>query len=301
MSAWFKNMQVYRLGAMTSDSPRWDDWLSAQSFAPPGSNELSRTGWMAPRADSETLAYSVNRQLLLSLATEKKVLPAAAVNLVLRDRVAKLAESQGFAPGKKATKELRERIIDEMTPRALTTRAVTRVWIDSVNGWLAVDTPTPSRADEVVKYLLKCVPKLPIESWRVQRSPMAAMTEWLQADEMPAGFTADMDATMRAAGRSNAQVQYRRHTLDADELRRHIAAGKMAQQLAMTWESKISFSLTANLVIKGIKPLDILGDNERSKTEDQDERFASDFMLMTGEFNKMLRDLMAALGGEAEC
>ena len=33
------------------------------------------------------------------------------------------------------------------------------------------------------------------------------------------------------------------------------------------------------------------GDGERSKTEDQDERFASDFMLMAGEFAKMLRDL----------
>jgi len=300
MSNWFRNMQVYRLGAVRGDPVKWSQILEVQRFTPPSSNESLRTGWTAPREDG-ALAYAVNRQMLLALTTEKRVMPAGAVNLKLAERVAELTQSQGFAPGKKATKELRERVIDELLPRALTTRARTGIWVDPVNGWLVVDTPAPGRADEVLKFLLKAFDKFPVESWRVQRSPIACMTEWLQSDEAPAGFTIDMDATLRAIGESRAQVQYKRHTLDADDLRRHIAAGKQCEQLAMTWGSKISFVLTANLAIKAVKSLDILGDGERSKTEDQDERFASDFMLMTGELAKMLRDLQTALGGEAKC
>lgn len=301
MSIWFKSMQVYRLGTVRGDPAKWNVLLSEQEFTSPGSAELLRTGWIQPRADSDSLVYAVNRQLLLSLATEKKVIPAAAVNQVLQARIAEVTEAQGFAPGKKAQKEMRERIFDEMLPRALPVRTLTRVWVDPVNGWLAVDTPTPARADEAVKYLLKCFPKFPLESWRVQRSPIGCMTEWLDTDEMPEHFTADQDATMRATGESKAQVQYKRHSLDAGEMHRHIASGKQCLQLAMTWDSKISFSLTGSLLLKGIKPLDILGDSERSKTEDQDERFASDFVLMTGEFNHMLRGLQEALGGEAKC
>lgn len=304
MSAWFKNMQIYRLGEVRGQPEKWERALGVYGFIPPGSSEMASTGWIPPHDGG--LVYTVNRQLLLTLATEKKVIPAAAVNLVLQARVAEVTEAQGFAPGKKARKEMRERIIDEMLPRALTTRAVTQVWVDPVNGWLVVDTPSPSRADEVLKYLLKCFNKLPIESWRVNRSPITCMTEWVDHDPVfgnggPAGFTVDQDATLRAAGESKAQVQYKRHTLEADEMHRHVNSGKQCERLALTWESKISFSLTANLSIKGIKPLDVLGDNERSKTEDQDDRFASDFALMTGEFNKLLRDLQTALGGEAKC
>lgn len=96
----------------------------------------------------------------------------------------------------------------ELLPRAFAILSTTAAWIDPVNGWLVVDAASPAKADEVVKLLLKSVDKLPLESLRVQRSPVGAMTEWLQADESPAGFTVDQDAIMRATGESNAQVAY---------------------------------------------------------------------------------------------
>lgn len=297
---WFKNLQLYRLEGVRGDPTKWGVMLQPQMFTSPSSNEMSRSGWTCPRGPDGALVHAVNRQLLLMFATEKKVIPAAAVNLVLSQRVAEIAEAQGFTPGKKARQEIKERIIDEMLPNALITRAETAVWVDPVNGWLAINTATPARADEVLKHLLKAFNKFPVESLRVQRSPVSCMTEWLEQDDAPAGFTVDQDATLRATGESKAQVQYKRHTLETGEVGHHIRAGKQCTQLAMTWDSKISFVLTDSLAIKSIKALDVLGLDERSKTEDQDERFDSDFMLMTGEFNRMLRDLVGALGGEAK-
>jgi hypothetical protein len=195
-------------------------------------------------------------------------------------------------------KELRERVADELLPRAFTVLTTTSVWIDPINGWLVVDTTSPSKADEVIKLLLKAVDRMPLESLRVQRSPVGVMTEWLQADDAPVGFTVDRDAIMRATGESRAQVAYKRHTLEADDVRRHIAAGKQCTRLAMTWESKISFVLDESLSIKSIKALDVLKETE-SSTRNDDERFDSDFMLMTGELAKMMADVVEALGGEA--
>jgi len=90
-----------------------------------------------------------------------------------------------------------------------------------------------------------------------------------------------------------------RHTLEADEVRRHIAAGKQCTRLAMTWDSKISFVLTESLAIKGIKPLDVINEKE-SSTKNDDERFDGDMMLMTGELAKLMADVVEALGGEAK-
>ena len=294
----FKNLQIYRLPAaweMTASA--LEEALAQQQFTPATSMDLVSQGWAPPRGADQPLVHAVGGQFLLQLKTEKKLLPSTVVNQVAAARALEMEEAQGFAPGKKAMKELKERVTDELLPRAFAILSTTAVWIDPVNGWLVVDAASPAKADEVIKLLLKSVDKLPLESLRVQRSPVGAMTEWLQADESPAGFTVDQDAIMRATGESKAQVAYKRHTLEADDIRRHIAAGKQCTRLAMTWNDKISFVLDESLAIKSIKPLEII---KESATRNDDERFDSDMALMTGELAKMLADLVEALGGEAE-
>lgn len=244
------------------------------------------------------LVHTVNKQMLIRLGSEKKLLPASVINQVAKARAAEMAEAQGFALGKKAMKELKERVEDELLPRAFAIRSDIWVWIDPVNGWLVVDASSPTKADDVLKLLLKAIDKFPVESLRVQRSPVGVMTEWLQADEAPAGFTVDMDTELRATGENKATVRYLRHTIDAEEVGRHISSGKQCTRLAMTWDSKISFVLTESLAIKGIKALDVLSESE-STTKNDEERFDGDFMLMTGELSKMFTDVVDALGGEA--
>jgi len=296
---WFKNLQIYRLPAPWAFTPeQLEEALSSNAFSPASSNELLRQGWDKPRPNGG-LVHVVNKQMLILLGTEKKLLPATVINQVAKARAAEMEEAQGFAPGKKAMKELKERVADVLLPRAFSIRGNVWTWIDPVNGWLVVDAASPAKADEVIKLLLKVVDRMPLESLRVNRSPVGVMTEWLQADDAPAGFTVDMDTELRATGESKAAVRYVRHTLEADEVRRHIAAGKQCTRLAMTWDSKISFTLTESLALKGVKPLDVLKETENS-TRNDDERFDGDFMLMTGELSKLMADVVEALGGEAK-
>lgn len=292
----FKNLSLYRLPAGWNMTPAaLEEALKSQSFTPASSNELMRQGWDAPRPGGG-LVHVVGKQMLIMLRTEKKLLPTSVINAVTKERAAEVEEAQGFAPGKKAMKELKERVADELLPRAFSVPSTTFAWIDPVAGWLVVDAASATKADDVLKFLLKSVDRLPVESVRVARSPVAVMTEWLQADEAPAGFTIDMDATLRATGESKAQVAYKR-ALDPADVRDHIAKGKQVTRLAMTWDSKISFVLTENLTIKTVRALDVLEERETGYAN-ADERFDGDFALMTGELAKMLDDIMEALGGE---
>jgi recombination associated protein RdgC len=295
----FRNLQIYRLPApyaMTADA--LVGALTIQAFTPASSSELLRQGWQPPRGTGMLLVHAVSGQFLLQLVTEKKVLPAKVINQVAAARADELEEQQGFRPGKKAMRELKERVADELLPRAFPIRSAVLVWIDPVNGWLVVDASGPAKADDVVKLLLKAVDKMPLESLRVQRSPVAVMTGWLEADEAPYGFTIDQDATLRATGESRAQIGYKRHTLDPQDTRRHIAAGKQCTRLALTWNNRISFVLDESLAIKSVKPLDVLKESSTG-VHDADERFDSDFALMSGELAKLLADLVEAMGGEA--
>jgi recombination associated protein RdgC len=295
---WFKNLQIYRITAplgMTSE--QLEEALAKQAFTACSSLDMQTQGWISPR-DNGMLAHSVDRQMLLQLGTEKKLLPSTVINQVSKARAAELEEQQGFKPGRKQMKEIKEQVTDELLPRAFSIRRTTSVWIDPVNHWLVVDAASPAKADEVFKTLLKSVDKLPLGTLRVERSPVAAMTDWLAADEAPSGFTVDQDTELRAAGEGKATVRYVRHTLEADDVRRHIAAGKQCTRLAMTWSDRVSFVLTEALTLKRVAPLDVLKENADALTQNDDERFDTDFALMTGELNRMLADLVQALGGE---
>ena len=296
----FRNLQVYRLPspwAMTAAGLA--AYLEPQAFVPASSNELLRQGWGHPRGADGALVHEMAGQFLLALKTQKKILPGAAVNERAKAMAAELEEQQGFPPGKKAMRELKERAADEMLPKAFSVSRTMLVWIDPKNGWLVVDAASPAKADDVVKLLLKAVDNMPLESLRVQRSPVAVMTGWLEADQAPYGFTIDQDATLRAAGESRAQIGYKRHSLEPDDMRRHIAAGKQCTRLAMTWNDRISFVLDETLAIKGVTPLDVLKEGGAPAYDDQ-ERFDGEFTLMCGELAKMLADLVEALGGEAK-
>jgi len=295
----FRNAQIYRLPKNWSiTAEQLAQQLAPQAFTPAGNMDMQSQGWIQPRESSNGLVHQVNRQLLLRLQTEKKILPSSVINQVTRERAKELEEQQGFPPGRKQTKELKEQVTDELLPRAFTRLSSMWVWIDPVNGWLVADSSTPAKAEEAFKLLFKAVPKFPLETVRTVMSPGAAMTDWLASDEAPEGFTVDQDTELRSTAESRATVRYVRHTLEADQLRQHIETGKQCTRLALTWADKISFTLAENLSVKKIALLDVLKENHDLTGKNDDERFDGDFMLFAGEMSGLLAALVAALGGE---
>lgn len=294
---WFKNLAVYRLPAgLKLDLPALEDKLATQTLQPCGNMDRERLGWVSPRGD-ERLLYVLNQQVLIALGVESKLLPAAVVNQVAEEKAEEIAEQQGFKLGKKQMRELKEQVTDELLPRAFVRRHSTHAWIDPVNGWFVVDAATPAKAEMLLEALSKSVDDLPVKSLHTERSPAAAMTEWLLANEAPAGFTIDRDLELRVPDETRATVRYVRHDLEGEEIREHIAAGKQATKLALTWADRISLVLGEDLVVKRLAFLDLLKE-QVEQGESADEQFDIDFALMTGEVAKLLADLVVALGGE---
>jgi recombination associated protein RdgC len=295
---WFKNLKIYRL------SPSWA--MKAESlegalakFAYQGGNtlEMQSLGWI-PTRENGGLVHTVNGQMLLTLRAEKKLLPSTVINQVAKARAQEVEEQQGYKPGRKQMKEIKERVTDELLPKAFSIYRDTHVWIDPVNRWLIVDAAATAKTDEVLGLLAKSINPFPLENLYVAQSPVAAMTRWLAEDKAPANFSIDQDTELRASGESRAAIRYVKHAIDADDVRRHIQSGKQCTRLAMTWADRISFVLTESLDVKRVSPLDVLRENSDNMAQNDDEKFEGDMALMTGELAKLMTELVDALGGE---
>lgn len=295
---WFKNLKIYRLGApWTLFGEALETALGRHAYQSSNNLEMQSLGWVPPR-ENGPLAYVSNKQILLSLRAEKKLLPATVVNQTARARAQEIEEQQGYKPGRKQMKEIKERVTDELMPRAFSIYRDTRVWIDTVNHWLVVDAAASAKADEAIGLLVKSIDQLPLENLYVAQSPASAMTGWLVDDTVPGNFTIDRDAELRASGESRAAIRYVKHALEADEVRRHIQSGKQCTRLAMTWADRVSFVLTEGLDVKRVAPLDVIKEGNDMMTANDDEKFESDFTLMGGELAKLMAELVEILGGE---
>jgi recombination associated protein RdgC len=294
---WFKNLLIYRLPAPWNVAAAdIAERLGRRPLQACGGLDAQSLGWVAPREGGE-LVHALGRQYLAALGVEQKLLPASVVNQFARDRARQIEEEEGRRVGRKELRDIRQRVTDELLPRAFVRRRTTRVWIDAENGWLAIDAAAPAKGEELLGELRRALHELPARLLDTVRSPAAAMTDWMARGEAPAGFSIDQDLELRSP--DEGRVRYLRHTLEGEEIRQHIAAGKAAVRLGMTWNERISFVLTDKLQLKRLAFLDVVKEASQRGAADEAERFDLDFALMAGELSRLLADLTGTLGGEA--
>lgn len=297
----FKNIIAFRLPTPWEiDQATLEEQLARGEFTRCPSNQPMSRGWVAPRKDG-ALIYSNNGQWLIALSVEQRLLPSSVVNETAKERAEQIADQQGYPPGRKQMREIKERVVEELMPRAFTKTRTTHVWIDPKDGWFVVNAGSASRADEVIEHLRHCLDAFPLLPLRTSLSPSSAMADWLAGGDAPAGFTIDRECELRSLAEEKAAVAYKRHPLEGDvaeEVKSHLSAGKLPTRLALTWDDRISFVLTEKMEVKRLTYLDILIEESERGVEHAEEQFDADFALMTGEFKRFLPSLIDALGGE---
>ncbi len=300
----FKNLIVYRIGpGWAANSAELEAGLEKMVFVECGATQAVSAGWAPPRGVAHApLLESVGGQWLMKLVVEQRVVPSAVVKRRVDERAAQIEQATGRKPGKKQQKELKEEVLLDLLPQAFTKQAAIRVWLNPKDRLLLIDASSPAKADDVVTHLVKAAEGLALTPLHTAQSPAAAMSEWLTTGEPPAGFSVDRECELKSPDETKSAVRYARHALDIDEVRQHIAGGKVPTQLALTWQGRVSLLLTESMQVKKIAFLEGVFEGSASNAgkPKADEAFEADAAIATGELGKLIPDLIDALGGEQQ-
>ena len=295
----FKNVIIYRIDQWERPTvAELETRLDAARFVECGASQSESLGWVEPRGEKHgPLIESVAGQWILKLCTETKAVPGGAVKSQLEARLDKIEQDTGRRPKGKAAKEIKEDIVQELLPRAFPKRGTTPIWIDLERSLVVIGAGSSKKADRIVTLLTELLAGgIRLDLVQTQMSAATAMAEWLSTKEAPPGFTIDRECELKQPDSEKSLVRYARHTLDIDEVGEHIKQGKLPTQLALTWDSRVSFVLTENFAIKKIKLLDVVLEGKEAAGKG-DNDFDADVALATGELGKLLPDLVEALGG----
>lgn len=292
----FKNLTIYRI------APGWkpaldavEVALEAGSFVPCGATQEKSVGWVPPRGEAhDVFVESVGGQRLLKLMIQTKRVPGTLVREKADEAADEIERTTGRKPGKKQMKELREDALLTLLPQAFPRTASVLVWIDQAAGLLITDAVAQSKLDEVVTALVRTFDDLALRWVQTEVTPSTAMTTWLtqDANDWPDGIHVERECELKSVDEEKSVVKFNRHNLATDEIRKHIAEGKLPTRLALSYDGRVSFVLTEAMQMKKIKFLDV------PEADGAADAFDAYVALATGELKCVIPALIEALGGE---
>ena len=295
---------LYRVGPeWPTSAAQLEEALAREPFAECGATQQKSTGWVPPRGQAHgALVEVVDGQWIARLAIETKPVPGDAVRRKTQEAIAQIEKTTGRKPGKKEVRDLRDDALLALLPQAFPRRAEITLWLNPHERWLVLDTGAQGKADEVITSLVRVAGKgFAIGLLQTARSPQVAMTAWLaaeSADELPETLHIERECELKGSGDEPAVVKFTRHDLATDEVRQHVAEGKLPTKLALGWQGRVGFMLTQTLQLKKIGFQE--GVFEGEAKAQGDDRFDADVALATGELSALITDLIDALGGEVE-
>lgn len=300
---WFKNLMVYRLSREVSlSADEMEKQLSAFSFTPCGSQDMAKTGWVSPMGShSDALTHTVNGQIVICARKEEKILPSPVIKQELQDKIERLEGEQHRKLKKTEKDSLKDEVLHNLLPRAFSRFNQTFLWIDTVNDLIMVDAASAKRAEDTLALLRKSLGSLPVVPLTLENPIELTLTEWVRSKTLPAGFALMDEAELKAILEDGGVIRCKKQDLFSDEIAVHIEAGKLVTKLALDWQERIQLVLSDDGSLKRLKFADTLRDqNEDIDREDFAQRFDADFILMTSELAALIKNLIEALGGEAQ-
>ncbi|MFA3777722.1 recombination-associated protein RdgC [Yersinia sp. 1652 StPb PI] len=300
---WFKNLMVYRLSREVSlSADEMEKQLSALSFTPCGSQDMAKTGWVSPMGShSDALTHTVNGQIVICARKEEKILPSPVIKQELQAKIERLEGEQHRKLKKTEKDALKDEVLHSLLPRAFSRFNQTFLWIDTDNDLIMVDAASAKRAEDTLALLRKSLGSLPVVPLTLENPIELTLTEWVRSKELPAGFALMDEAELKAILEDGGVIRCKKQDLFSDEIAVHIEAGKLVTKLALDWQERIQLVLSDDGSLKRLKFADTLREqNDDIDRDDFVQRFDADFILMTSELAALIKNLIEALGGEAQ-
>ena len=294
---WFKQVTPFHVFELP-EAERLKTAIAENWFCSPTGLDWFSEGFCSPVPFGNPIIFEAQKTMLISLMREEKVLPSSAIKHKLDEKVAKIQTSEGRNVGRKEKMELRQAIIDELLPKALTKSSRTNGLL--AKGWLWTDTANRRKAENLLTKLREALGGLPAQQPDTRQSPSSLMTNWLLQGEAQGRFELDSDVTLVGAGDVAPKVKISRKDLTATDVVRHAQNGMIVTELGLVWNERVAFILTQDFTLKRIKWMDVVQEEAEGEADDAHSKAYATQLLMAAALSVMFGELVELLGGWQE-
>jgi len=296
---WFNNLYIFAFTqSFTWTLEQLEKNLSECLFVPCASTEMSHFGWtQALGKHGDGIVHQGNDNLLVCARKEEKMLPASVIKDMVEEKVNLLEVEHGRGATKKEREQFKEDITFELLPRAFSRVTDTHAYISPKDNIIVINASSRGKAEDLLALLRKSLGTLPVTSFDPDITVDETMTNWLNEKNLGGKFTLGMEAEFHALGDDGAIARVKNQDLSSDEVKAHLDADKYVTKVALEWDESMSFILNDDLSIKRLKFFDVIHEqNDDLDSDDVLAKLDADFILMAGEINRLIHDLLVEFG-----
>ena len=274
--------------------------LSECALKPVGPMELASAGFVSPYGQgSEALFQHLRADgieaIVLTVGSESRLLPPAAVNKALADKIAKIEQSEGRKPGGRERKRLKDDLIAEMLPRAFVKPGRTHLYIDLRRCLVVVDAGSRKAAENAASEVRRALGSFPALPTNCEVAPRSVLTGWIAGEPLPAGWALGEECELRDPMDGGGVVRMGKQELQGEEVRQCLEAGKQVTRLAIVREDRITAVVYEDMTLHKVKILDGAMDSlEQADNENLAAELDARMFLNIAEIGLLIDDLQVA-------
>lgn len=293
-----RNATILTFAGITPDTI--DAAVARRPFIPCGASEASSRGFIPPVAGMEGLIRFADNVAAIAMREDDKILPACVVQAEAKRRAEEIEEQQGYKPGRKQMREIKELVTEELLAKAFIRTTVVRAWLDFSAGLMVIDAASETKVDNLIGTLIRNFDEMPkLRRWRTKGVPASHFTSWVQSGEAPDFFTIDDRALL--TNPEGGKIRLTNQSMVDDEVRRLVEHGRTCSELAVTHADKLSFVLTQSLVLKRIAHIGVNEERDPAQADMmEEERHDAEIILNAGAVREAFAAINEALGGIQE-
>lgn len=306
----FRSAMFYRLtcNEMPADlrgTAALNNQLYKRKAREPGTQELTTVGFVSPfGADGMYFERSGNGAIYITIEKAERLLPGTAIRQAVAKKVAEIERAEQRKVYAKEKSRIREEIVHARLPHTF----IQKTRISALIDWpyIIVDAASPKKAELLLSLLREALGSLPVRPVTVKAGIEATMTSWVRERDVPRcrlylgeKFKSSVPCE-NGESLSGSGVDF-----EAERIEAILSAGHQVTELALVYANQegmaTDFTLTKNLVLKGIRFDDALSQQAADDCGD-DDSFATfqsaTLMLVVHELRGIRGELLQALGGE---
>lgn len=263
----------------------------------PSGVEWHRTGFIPPCADDVLVQQLHGGAVALALMKSERILPGAVIREATETAVIDTEEKEGRRVSRKERQIIKERVVDELLPKAFIKRTVTRVLI--CYPYLLIEASSVSRAEDALTVLRQVIDIGRCRHLNPVKAPHEQYTAWVADGSAPHPFTIGAGFRMCQTG-AESKVISGSNVDPTDEAIQQLVGQHTVSRLDLTWaseEQSLMMTVDSNLTVSKVKwPSEMFASS--GEEEDKAHDAVTTLTLMVGYLKPFITDLLTALGGD---
>ena len=218
---------------------------------------IAEQGFAPPYEFSDQMVITAQNSWKIQLRKERKLLPASVLRQESKRRIKEIEEKEYRQLSAKDKKALKQRVLDELLPRAFSQISTIEGIYIRDKGFLLVNQAQGNKREELLSHLRQALGSFEAALILCKKTATDLMSQWLlDSNSLPNDLAIGNYCELKNIANIKSVSRFVNQDIQSKEVIGILEKDHFVSQLALIWQDKLRFILCEDFSLKNIQYLE---------------------------------------------